>query len=336
MLDMHETLRGVAREAVRAALARSIDRARSRTSRRLARPRSRSAGRPTPSTATSRRTWRCGSREPLRMAPPAIAAALAEALHPGRRRAGSDDVVASAEAAGPGFLNLRFADAAIEALLDAARARARRLGPRRRRRRGTDGRHVNVEFVSANPTGPLTVGNARGAFVGDLLARVLEAGGQRVTREYYFNDSGAQVQNLGASILAIREGRRDPRGRLPRRVRGRSRSRAPRRARRRPPRRGDEPTRRRRRPLGLGPDPRRASRPRSTRSASASTSGRPRRASTTTAGSTGRSTGCATAATCTSRTARRGSGRPRSATTRTASSSARTARRRTSRPTSAT
>ena len=51
-------------------------------------------------------------------------------------------------------------------------------------------RRVNVEFVSANPTGPLTVGNARGAFVGDLLCRVLEAGGQTVTREYYFNDSG--------------------------------------------------------------------------------------------------------------------------------------------------
>src|SRR5258705_164758 len=58
--------------------------------------------------------------------------------------------------------------------------------------------------------GPLNVGNARGAFVGDLLARVLEAGGQRVTREYYFNDSGAQVKNLGASILAIREGREIP------------------------------------------------------------------------------------------------------------------------------
>jgi arginyl-tRNA synthetase len=64
--------------------------------------------------------------------------------------------------------------------------------------------------VSANPTGPLTVGNARGAFVGDLLSRVLEAGGQRVTREYYFNDSGAQVRNLGASLLAIRAGEEIP------------------------------------------------------------------------------------------------------------------------------
>src|SRR6185503_2370732 len=67
-------------------------------------------------------------------------------------------------------------------------------------------RAVNVEFVSANPTGPLHVGNARGAFIGDLLSRVLEAGGQRVTREYYFNDVGGQIPNLGASIAAIRRG----------------------------------------------------------------------------------------------------------------------------------
>ena len=67
-------------------------------------------------------------------------------------------------------------------------------------------RSVNVEFVSANPTGPLTIGNARGAFVGDLLCRVLEAGGQQVTREYYFNDSGSQVRNLGASVVATRRG----------------------------------------------------------------------------------------------------------------------------------
>jgi arginyl-tRNA synthetase len=69
---------------------------------------------------------------------------------------------------------------------------------------------VNVEFVSANPTGPLTVGNARGAFVGDLLSRVLEAVGHQVTREYYFNDYNAQVRNLGLSILARHEGRDVP------------------------------------------------------------------------------------------------------------------------------
>ena len=145
---------------------------------------------------------------PLRMAPPAIAAALAEAI--AAEAGGSGSVVASAEAAGPGFVNLRYADAALEAILDGIRADPGTWG-----RVGADaataaGRSVNVEFVSANPTGPLTVGNARGAFVGDLLARVLEAGGQRVTREYYFNDTGAQVKNLGASILALREGRPIP------------------------------------------------------------------------------------------------------------------------------
>ena len=71
-------------------------------------------------------------------------------------------------------------------------------------------RVIDVEFVSANPTGPLTVGNARGAFVGDLLCRVLEAAGDQVTREYYFNDSGRQVRVLGASVAARRAGEELP------------------------------------------------------------------------------------------------------------------------------
>jgi arginyl-tRNA synthetase len=71
-------------------------------------------------------------------------------------------------------------------------------------------RRINVEFVSANPTGPLTIGNARGAFTGDLLSRVLEAAGHQITREYYFNDSNTQVRNLGASIRAVRLGRPVP------------------------------------------------------------------------------------------------------------------------------
>ncbi len=142
---------------------------------------------------------------PLGMPPPAIAAALAEAIvaDPASRAA-----VSRAEAAGPGFVNLTFADAAVEASIAAARREPSAWG--RAQGGAGKGRHVNVEFVSANPTGPLTVGNARGAFVGDLLARVLDAGGQRVTREYYFNDSGAQVRNLGASVLAVREGREVP------------------------------------------------------------------------------------------------------------------------------
>jgi arginyl-tRNA synthetase len=148
---------------------------------------------------------------PLRLAPPANAAALVESI--GEERA-SDPAspIASAEAAGPGFVNLRFADRTLEAVVDGIRQDPEgwgRAGPVDAAC-GTAPRHVNVEFVSANPTGPLTVGNARGAFVGDLLARVLEAGGQRVTREYYFNDSGAQVRNLGASVLAVRDGREIP------------------------------------------------------------------------------------------------------------------------------
>jgi len=102
----------------------------------------------------------------------------------------------------PGFLNLRLADAALERTLDAARAAGAdfgRLAPDHPQR-------LDVEFVSANPTGPLTVGNARGAFVGDLLCRVLEAAGHHITREYYFNDSGRQVRVLGASVAARKRG----------------------------------------------------------------------------------------------------------------------------------
>ena len=138
---------------------------------------------------------------PLRMAPASIAAALVEAL---QVSIGTDrqSPFASAAVAGPGFINLRLADPVLEVLLTAALASPGTWG----RADPDSGRRVNVEFVSANPTGPLTVGNARGAFAGDLLCRVLEAGGQRVTREYYFNDSGAQVRNLGASVLAVRAG----------------------------------------------------------------------------------------------------------------------------------
>ena len=139
---------------------------------------------------------------PLRRPPLDIAEALAEQL----RGAAGAGLIASAEVARPGFLNLRVTDEAYEGvvagILEApvAWGRIHAVNPRK----------VNVEFVSANPTGPLTVGNARGAFVGDLLCRVLEAGGQAVTREYYFNDSGTQVRHLGASVLAVRRGRPVP------------------------------------------------------------------------------------------------------------------------------
>ena len=135
---------------------------------------------------------------PLRRSPLDIAEALATALRTGRDAA----LFAAVDVARPGFLNLRVADAAYEALVAGVLAAPAQWGriPAVKRRK------INVEFVSANPTGPLTVGNARGAFVGDLLCRVLEAGGQQVTREYYFNDSGAQINHLGASVFAIRRG----------------------------------------------------------------------------------------------------------------------------------
>ncbi len=144
---------------------------------------------------------------PYRMAPVAIATILAAKL---ARGAGSDasapSPVEAAEVAGPGFVNVRLRPRALEAMIEAIVAEPEAWG----RVTPIRPRAVNVEFVSANPTGPLTIGNARGAFIGDLLSRVLEAGGQTVTREYYFNDSGAQVSHLGASVLAVREGRPVP------------------------------------------------------------------------------------------------------------------------------
>ena len=139
---------------------------------------------------------------PYRRAPLEIANALAKAIAADAADVAAGSPIASVEVAAPGFLNLRLTDAALAATVGQVLADPERWG----RVPAVRPRTVNVEFVSANPTGPLTIGNARGAFVGDLLCRVLEAGGQTVTREYYFNDSGAQVSNLGASVLAVRRG----------------------------------------------------------------------------------------------------------------------------------
>jgi arginyl-tRNA synthetase len=108
--------------------------------------------------------------------------------------------IAAVEVAPPGFLNIRVADSALATTAASILADPSGWGhvaaehPER----------INVEFVSANPTGPLHIGNARGAFTGDLLCRVLTAAGHTVEREYYFNDFGSQVKNLGASVVAIR------------------------------------------------------------------------------------------------------------------------------------
>ncbi|MEJ2120535.1 MAG: arginine--tRNA ligase [Alphaproteobacteria bacterium] len=111
------------------------------------------------------------------------------------RLAALDDVEA-AEVAGPGFVNLRLGPAFWRArLIDALQA-----GADYGRSTIGDGEKVNVEYVSANPTGPLHAGHGRGAVVGDALASLLEAAGYEVAREYYINDAGAQVDALARSV----------------------------------------------------------------------------------------------------------------------------------------
>lgn len=127
--------------------------------------------------------------------PRAVAERLGEAL--GERLG---DAVERVEIAGPGFLNLFMADRwYLEALAGMLEA-GERFG------RGDHGERVNLEFVSANPTGPITVASARHAAYGDSLARVLEHAGNSVEREYYVNDSGTQVRRFGESIRARARG----------------------------------------------------------------------------------------------------------------------------------
>src|SRR5690606_7488073 len=100
--------------------------------------------------------------------------------------------IASAEVAGPGFINARLTDESWRGELAAILASGSDYG---RSTLGASAR-VNVEYVSANPTGPMHMGHCRGAVVGDALATLLEYAGYAVTREYYVNDAGAQVQTL--------------------------------------------------------------------------------------------------------------------------------------------
>ena len=143
---------------------------------------------------------------PYRRAPLQIAQALADGLTTARLPGTNDPLFASVTPAAPGFLNMRLSDATLESLVARVLADPASWG----RVAAPTPERINVEFVSANPTGPLHIGNARGAFVGDLLCRVLDAAGHHTTREYYFNDFGAQVRNLGASVRAIRLGRSIP------------------------------------------------------------------------------------------------------------------------------
>jgi len=119
-----------------------------------------------------------------KLPPPKIAAPLAAAL-------AELPMVAEAAPAGPGFVNLRLTDDFLLAQLPAVLRTGESYGEGR-----ASGRRVDVEYVSANPTGPMHVGHCRGAVVGDALANLLSKAGHTVTKEYYINDAGAQVQAL--------------------------------------------------------------------------------------------------------------------------------------------
>ncbi len=123
--------------------------------------------------------------KPARRNPREIAAALAAAF-------ADDPLIASAEAAGPGFLNLRLRPAAWHDLLRGVLRAGESYGDSTLGQGAT----VNVEYVSANPTGPMHIGHCRGAVVGDALANLLGKAGWKVTKEYYINDAGNQVAAL--------------------------------------------------------------------------------------------------------------------------------------------
>jgi arginyl-tRNA synthetase len=119
---------------------------------------------------------------------------VAEAI---RSRLPPDELIERVEVAGQGFVNFFVRAEWLLAVLRDAVARGPRYGWAE-----PNGRSAQVEFVSANPTGPLHVGHARNAALGDTLARLLEAAGWRVEREYYFNDTGGQMDRFGASVEA--------------------------------------------------------------------------------------------------------------------------------------
>lgn len=139
--------------------------------------------------------------KPAKKAPRDIAAAIAKDL-------GEAPSVKSVEIAGPGFINVRFEPAAFQAILGDVLSAGRGYG----RPASGVGERILVEFVSANPTGPLLVSHGRGAITGDAIARLLEAAGHRVTREYYINDFGNQVRLLALSAIAAAKGEPPPEG----------------------------------------------------------------------------------------------------------------------------
>ncbi|MFA6901677.1 MAG: arginine--tRNA ligase [Gallionellaceae bacterium] len=127
--------------------------------------------------------------KPLRRSPRDIAQALIAALP-------ASEVIGKVEIAGAGFINVFITTAAKQSVVQGVL----QLGEEYGRINLGEGRKLQVEFVSANPTGPLHVGHGRGAAVGDCLCRLLDKAGWDVTREFYYNDAGAQIENLTLSV----------------------------------------------------------------------------------------------------------------------------------------
>ena len=116
------------------------------------------------------------------------------------------DGIAAVDIAGPGFLNIRLAAAATGQIAGSVVAAGADYG----KGDAFAGQRLNLEFVSANPTGPVHIGGVRWAAVGDALGRILKFAGAEVTTEYYFNDAGAQIDHFSASLLAAAKGEPTP------------------------------------------------------------------------------------------------------------------------------
>jgi len=133
--------------------------------------------------------------KPARSNPRALAQALVAALP-------SSDDIANVEIAGPGFINFHLSPAAYQREVVTALEQGAAYG----RNGSGEGKTVGVEYVSANPTGPLHVGHGRAAAIGDCIARVLQANGWNTKREFYYNDAGVQIENLALSVQARAQG----------------------------------------------------------------------------------------------------------------------------------
>ncbi len=129
--------------------------------------------------------------KPLRQNPRAIADSLVKTLP-------ASEYISRIEIAGAGFINFYLSPKARQSVVREIQQQGEHFG----RHQTGGGRKLQIEFVSANPTGPLHVGHGRGAAVGDCLARLMEANGWEVTREFYYNDAGAQIDNLTKSVQA--------------------------------------------------------------------------------------------------------------------------------------